>query len=301
MKSKRLYGNTLLMITAIIWGTAFVAQSVGADHVGPFTFTASRSFVGGVVLIPVIFLMDMLRKRDGKAPQTGDRRTLIIGGLLCGTALCIASAFQQAGISYGTSSGKAGFITALYILVVPLLGLLLGKKVRPIIWLCVMMSIGGLYLLCVTDGFESVQMSDLLVLCCAFCFAIHIQIIDHFSPKVDGVRMSCIQFFVCGVLAAVPALMTEAVVWEDILSAGMPILYAGVMSSGVAYTLQIIGQKYSDPTVASMIMSLESVFAVLAGAVMLSQIPTIREIAGCVIMFAAIIIAQLPEKKKAHQ
>ena len=298
MKSKRLYGNTLLMITAVIWGTAFVAQSVGADHVGPFTFTASRSFVGGFVLIPVIFLMDMLRKKEGGTAPKGDRRTLILGGVLCGTALCIASVFQQIGISGGTSSGKAGFITALYILVVPMLGLLLGKKVRPIIWLCVMMSVGGLYLLCVTDGFSSVQLSDLFVLCCAFCFAVHIQIIDHFSPKVDGVRMSCIQFFVCGILSAVPAIFSEPFAVADLQAAALPILYAGVMSSGVAYTLQIVGQKYSDPTIASMIMSLESVFAMLAGAVILSQVPSGREILGCVIMFAAIIIAQLPEKQK---
>lgn len=301
MRSKRLYGNTLLMITAMIWGSAFVAQSVGADHVGPFTFTAARSFVGGVVLIPVIFFMDALGKKSGQNKPAGDRRTLVIGGIACGVALCIASALQQAGISYGTSSGKAGFITAMYILVVPLLGMFMGRRVRPVIWLCVIMSVVGLYLLCAAGGLGSVQMSDLLVVACAFCFAFHILIIDHFSPLVDGVRMSCIQFFVCGALAAVPALITEEIVWADLVSAAVPVLYAGVMSSGVAYTLQIVGQKYSDPTVASMIMSLESVFAVITGVIILHQIPTMREVLGCVIMFAAIIIAQLPEKQKAHQ
>lgn len=286
------------MITAIIWGSAFVAQSVGMDHVGPFTFTAARSFVGSAVLIPVIFLMDRLRRHEGAAAQTGDRRTLILGGIACGVALCVASSLQQMGIAYGTSSGKAGFITALYILVVPLMGLVLGKRVRPVIWLCVMMSVGGLYLLCVTDGLGSVQKSDLLVLACAFCFAAHIQIIDYFSPRADGVRMSCIQFFVCGLLALIPMFLTETPRWDDILAAANPILYAGVMSSGVAYTLQIIGQKHTNPTVASMIMSLESVFAVITGILVLHQTPSVREVTGCVIMFAAIIIAQLPEKKR---
>ena len=298
MKSKRLYGNILLMITAVIWGSAFVAQSVGMDHVGPFTFTAARSFVGSLVLIPVIFLMDMLRKKDGEEKTQRDNKTLVMGGIACGIALCVASSFQQMGIAYGTSSGKAGFITALYILVVPIIGLALGKRVRPVIWLCVAMSIGGLYLLCVTDGLGSVQKSDLLVLICALCFAAHIQIIDYYSPKVDGVRMSCIQFFVCGVLALIPAVLAEAPRWGDILLGAGPILYAGVMSSGVAYTLQIIGQKHTNPTVASMIMSLESVFALLTGMIVLHQMPTVREMLGSAIMFAAIILAQLPEKKR---
>ncbi|MGI6028987.1 MAG: DMT family transporter [Candidatus Heteroscillospira sp.] len=288
----------MLMITAVIWGSAFVAQSVGMDHVGPFTFTAARSFVGFVVLLPVIFLMDALRRREGAQAAPGSRRDLILGGVACGVILCVANSLQQVGMAMGTSAGKAGFITALYILGVPLLGLLLGKRVRPVIWLCVAMSIGGLYLLCVTEGLESVQKSDLMVLLCAVCFAGHIQVIDYFSPRVDGVRMSCIQFLVCGILASVPMMLTEEPCWSDLVDGAMPILYAGVMSSGVAYTLQIVGQKYTNPTVASMIMSLESVFAMLTGVVVLGDFPTAREVLGSAVMFAAIIIAQLPEKKR---
>ena len=295
--NKRIFGNAALILTAVIWGTAFTAQSVGMDYVGPFTFTAARSFVGGLVLLPVIALMDALRKRSGESAPRGSRRDLIVGGVLCGIALCVASSFQQVGIAQGTESGKAGFITALYMLFVPIFGLVLRKRVRPVIWLCVAMSIGGLYLLCVSDGLGSILPSDLLVLCCAACFAVHIQIIDGFSPRVDGVRMSCIQFFVCGVLSLAPMLMFEEVELSSLLAAWGPVLYAGVMSSGVAYTLQIIGQKYTNPTVASMILSLESVFALIGGVVVLHQLPTARELIGCCIMFAAIIIAQLPEKK----
>ena len=211
----------------------------------------------------------------------------------------MASLLQQAGIAAGTSSGKAGFITALYILFVPLLGLLMHKKPRPIIWLCVAMSIFGLYLLCVTDGLGSVRGSDLMVLACAVVFAVHIQIIDRFAPLVDGVRMSCIQFFVCGAIALVLTFIFEKPDFSALLAAWGPVLYAGVMSSGVGYTLQIIGQKYTNPTVASMILSLESVFAVLGGIVILGQMPAAREIVGCCVMFAAIVIAQLPEKKRA--
>jgi drug/metabolite transporter (DMT)-like permease len=301
MNKNQLKGSLILTVTAVIWGSAFVAQSVGMDYVGPFTFTAARSFVGGAVLIPVIFLMDALRRRAGAPASAGDARTLLLGGILCGAALCVASSFQQMGIALGTESGKAGFITALYILVVPLMGLLLGKRVRPVIWLCVAMSIAGLYLLCMAGGLGQVRRSDLLVLLCAVCFAGHIQIIDYFSPRVDGVRLACLQFFVCGLLAAGPMLLTETPRWADVFAARNAVLYAGVLSSGVAYTLQIIGQKYTHPTLASLLMSLESVFAVLSGALILHQIPTGREIAGCCIMFAAIIIAQLPEKERKKQ
>ena len=252
-----------------------------------------------MVLLPVIALMDALRSRSGESAPRGSRRDLIAGGVLCGIALCVASSFQQVGIAQGTESGKAGFITALYMLFVPIFGLVLRKRVRPVIWLCVAMSIGGLYLLCVSDGLGSILPSDLLVLCCAACFAVHIQIIDGFSPRVDGVRMSCIQFFVCGAIALVLTFIFEKPDFSALLAAWGPVLYAGVMSSGVGYTLQIIGQKYTNPTVASMILSLESVFAVLGGIVILGQMPAAREIVGCCVMFAAIVIAQLPEKKRA--
>ena len=294
-----MFRNLALLLTALIWGTDFTAQSVGMDYIGPCAFTAARSFIGGIALLPVIALMDGMRRRSGESPAPEGGRTLVIGGVLCGVALGVASLLQQAGIAAGTSSGKAGFITALYILFVPLLGLLMHKKPRPIIWLCVAMSIFGLYLLCVTDGLGSVRGSDLMVLACAVVFAVHIQIIDRFAPLVDGVRMSCIQFFVCGAIALVLTFIFEKPDFSALLAAWGPVLYAGVMSSGVGYTLQIIGQKYTNPTVASMILSLESVFAVLGGIVILGQMPAAREIVGCCVMFAAIVIAQLPEKKRA--
>ncbi|MGE4353332.1 MAG: DMT family transporter [Oscillospiraceae bacterium] len=300
MKKNKFYGNTMLFITALIWGSAFVAQSVGMDYVKPFTFTAVRSLIGGITLIPVIFLMDLLRKREGGTKKAGSRRDLMIGGVSCGIVLFVASSFQQVGMSLGTPPGKAGFITALYILVVPIIGLILKKPVRPILWLCVAASILGLYLLCTDGGLGSITTGDFLVFICAFCFAAHIQIIDYFSPKVDGVRMSCIQFFICGIISFFVMLFTENPSMEALLAAKTSILYAGVMSSGVAYTMQILGQKHTSPTVASLIMSLESVFAVLAGIVILHQIPSLRDILGCIIMFTAIIVAQLPEKKSTE-
>ncbi|MGI6013700.1 MAG: DMT family transporter [Oscillospiraceae bacterium] len=299
MKSKKLYGNILLLITAFIWGSAFVAQSVGMNYIGPFTFNAVRSIIGGLVLLPVIVLVDAMRKKDGTYHKATpeERRALRIGGICCGIIFSVASCLQQIGINEGTSSGKAGFITAFYILLVPIMGLFLKKRVRPLIWGCVALALTGLYLLCVTDN--SVSRGDLYVLLCAFCYAIHILIIDYFSPKVDCVRLSCIQFWVAGILSGICMLLFETPVLSDILAAWAPILYAGVMSCGVAYTLQIIGQKYTDPTIASMLMSFESVFAVLAGILILQQLPSASEWIGCVLMFAAIIIAQLPEKRTA--
>lgn len=297
MKSKQWYGNVLLLITALIWGCAFVAQSVGMDYVGPFTFNAVRSIIGGIVLLPVILLVDTMKKKDGvnRNVSQKSRRTLHIGGLCCGVVFSIACCLQQIGINEGTSSGKAGFITALYILLVPILGLFLKKRVRPIIWGCIVLALTGLYLLCVTTN-SGISRGDIYVLLCAFAYSVHILMVDYFSPKVDGVRLSCIQFWISGILSGICMFLFETPVLSDILAAWMPILYAGVMSCGVAYTLQIIGQKYTDPTIASMLMSFESVFAMLAGIVILHQLPSVREWIGCLLMFAAIMIAQLPEK-----
>ena len=210
-------------------------------------------------------------------------------------ALCIASNLQQFGIKY-TTVGKAGFITAMYIIIVPVIGIFLKKTTGLRIWISVLLAVGGLYLLCMTEGF-SIAFGDLLVLLCAVMFSVHILIIDYFSPKVDGVRMSCIQFFVSGILSGVAMLIFEQPDLGAILQAWMPILYAGVMSCGVAYTLQIVGQKDMDPTIASLILSLESVVSVLAGWVILGQKLSSKELFGCVLMFAAIILAQLPDKK----
>lgn len=295
-----LKNSLILLLAAIIWGIAFVAQSVGMDYVGGFTFNAARSLIGSAVLVPLILVLGQKNSGSVSSHSTTSgqqsRKDLIIGGISCGICLCLASNFQQFGIKY-TTVGKAGFITACYIVIVPVIGLFLGKKCSKFIWAAVVMSLVGLYLLCITDGF-SVGKGDLLVLVCAFLFSVHILVIDHFSPKVDGVKLSCIQFLTCGILSGIPALLFEHPELSSILAAWQPILYAGVMSCGVAYTLQIIGQKNMNPTVASLILSLESCISVLAGWVLLGQQLSAKEILGCVIMFAAIILAQLPQKQK---
>lgn len=291
--------SLLLLLTATIWGIAFVAQSVSMDYIGGFTFNSIRSLIGSLTLLPVILLLSKPKSAEEKnRPQTSsNQKILITGGICCGIILCLASNFQQFGIKY-TTVGKAGFITACYIVIVPIIGLFLGKKCSKFIWAAVGMALIGLYLLCITDGF-SIGKGDLLVLVCAFLFSVHILVIDHFSPKVDGVKLSCLQFLTCGILSGIPALLFERPSFSAICQAWMPILYAGIMSCGVAYTLQIIGQKNMNPTVASLILSLESCISVLAGWVLLGQQLSTREILGCVIMFAAIILAQLPQKQNA--
>ena len=290
----RMKNNILLVLTALIWGCAFVAQSMGMDYVGPFTFNMARFLIGAVVLLPVIWFMD--RQRKTGAEKGAGQKTLIIGGICCGIALAVASTLQQWGILF-TTVGKAGFITAMYIVIVPLLGIFIGKKVRPLIIGCVAIAVVGFYFLCMTESLR-LGLGDFLVLLCAIAFSIHILVIDHFSPKVDGVKMSAIQFLTAAIISAIPTLLWEQPVFTEILQAWQPVLYAGVMSCGVAYTLQIIAQKNADPTVASLLLSLESVFSVLAGWVLLGQGLSLKELFGCVLIFCAIILAQLPEKKK---
>ena len=290
----------ILFLTAFIWGTAFVAQSMGMDHIGPFAFNAARSFVGGLALIPVILVFEQRKPPVQKQAEKAFRKPLLLGGLSCGLALGVASCLQQVGIKY-TTVGKAGFITALYIVIVPILGLFLGKKVGVRLWVSVVIAIAGLYLLCMSGSF-SLQKGDLLVILCAFAFSVHIMVIDHFSPMVDGVKMSCLQFFVAGLLSlAVMAFAEGAPAAGDLFRSWMPVLYCGVLSSGVAYTLQIIGQKGVNPTIASLVLSLESVISVLAGWVVLHQSMTGRELLGCLLMFAAIVLAQLPDRAQGEK
>lgn len=303
--NKKLRGNLMLLLTAFIWGSAFVAQRSGMDYIEPFTFNGIRSFIGGIALIPVILLMSWKRPAElAETPEQelsdeekrAERKTLMIGGIACGVILFIASSLQQVGLAY-TTAGKAGFITALYIVLVPITGIFMGKKVRPILWLCVAMAVIGLYLLCVQEDF-SLGKGDFLMLLCAFGFTLHILVIDYFSPKTDGVKMSCIQFFVCGAISIVPIAAMETVVLSNILACWLPLFYAGALSCGVGYTLQIVAQKDTNPTIAAMLLSLESVFAVISGTIILHEQMAVREIIGCIIMFAAIIIAQLPSKEE---
>ena len=304
MKKTQMRNSLLLLLTAVIWGVAFVAQSVGMDYVGAFTFNCVRSIIGGLVLIPcIIFLKNLKHKEMGGQGKLSVKESLqvtrveLVGGICCGVALFAASNFQQFGISY-TTVGKAGFITALYVVIVPIMGLFFKKKVSFVIWISVVLSVVGLYLLCMTENSFSLAFGDLLVLICALLFSIHILIIDYFSPKGDGVIISCIQFFVSGVLSGVMMFLFETPRIEGILAAWMPILYAGVLSCGVAYTLQIVGQKDMNPTVASLILCLESVVSALAGWLILGQALNAREMAGCFLMFFAIVLAQLPVAQK---
>lgn len=327
--------SLLLILTSFIWGISFVAQSQGGDAIGPFSFNCIRFLLGSAVLVPVILFLDKkashnntdeiplhnntsemsqrnntneMSQHTKKRDHTSSNKTLWLGGISCGIILCIASNLQQLGINQGTPAGKAGFLTACYIILVPIFGLFLKKKCGWNVWIGVVLTLAGLYLLCMTDSL-TLQLSDILVLLCAVIFALHILVIDHFSPLVNGVKMSCIQFFTAGILTAIPMFLIDMkhslsgfTEWLPSLAswdAWIPLLYAGIMSCGVAYTLQIIGQKGVNPTVASLLLSLESVFSVLAGWILLQEKLGLREILGCVLIFAAIILAQLPSKQKS--
>ncbi len=322
-KGNQLRGSLMLFGAAFIWGFAFVAQRIGMDHVGPFTFNAVRNLIGAAVLVPCIAIIKQVQKKqaggngntqapdlqeqDKHAAGTGsitengawlnaDRKMLLQGGLVTGFFLCIASNLQQAGIKY-TSVGKAGFITALYIVLVPLLGIFLKKRIGWKVWASVGLAIIGLYLLCMSEEL-TIGKGDILMLLCALAFAFQILSIDHYAQKTDVVMLACLEFLVCGLLTTVLMFLFEKPTVNAIIRAGIPILYAGVLSCGVAYTLQIIGQKDLPPTIASLIMSLESVISALAGWLILHQSLSVKELSGCVIMFAAIILAQLPSKEK---
>lgn len=307
MKNKTTRNSCLLILTALIWGIAFVAQSEGGDAIGPFSFNCIRFIIGSIVLLPVIKLLEILGLSGSKRNSPEEKKTLLRGGITCGIILCVASNLQQAGITMGCPAGKAGFLTACYIILVPILGLFLKKKCSFMVWIGVILTVIGLYLLCMTEAL-TIKPQDTLVLLCALCFSFHILAVDHFTPLVEGVKLSCIQFFVAGIITAVPMIFLEmkpfsgntlnwAIQFQS-FDAWIPLLYAGVLSCGVAYTLQIIGQEDVNPSVASLLMSLESVFSVLAGLVILHQKLSIRELLGCVLIFGAVILAQLPEPTK---
>lgn len=312
----------MLLLTALIWGTAFVAQSVAMDYVEPFTFNFSRYIIGALVLVP--FAIISLKKKisnfdsNNSSHNNSNNNTVlekslnvekpnkkaflnssILGGIGCGVLLCVASMLQQYGILYTNSVGKSGFLTALYIIMVPIIGIFFKKKVKPLIWVCVILATVGLYLLCVKDGF-SFEIGDIFLILCALVFSFHIILVDYVSPRGDGVTISMIQFGVSAVLCFICALIFEHVSMANILRAWMPILYAGVMSCGVAYTFQILGQKYVEPTKASLILCLESVFATLGGWVILKEVLSLREAIGCIVVFIAIILAQFVQYNKTN-
>lgn len=284
-------GVAMLAFASFIWGTALVAQSAGAEHMGPFTFNAVRFAIGGVSLLPVVFFLSQRRGASARTRESG-RSPLFKGALFCGSLCFAATTFQQIGIAH-TTAGKAGFITSLYIMIVPLLGFFVGRRVPRLVWGCIAVAVAGMYLLCVNESLR-LGRGDTFMLLCALSTAVHILLVDRFSPLVDGVRLSCLQFLVCGTLSAAGALLFERPELAVVLAGWIPLLYTGVLSCAVAFTLQILGQKEVDPTLASLILSLESVFAVLAGWLVLGETLTLREIAGCALIFAAIVAAQTP-------
>ncbi len=297
MNKKATIGSIQLFLTAVIWGVAFVAQSDGMNYVGPFTFNCVRSFLGSIVLLPCIWWMRTRNREENARQKEGGTGTLIAGGLCCGLFLFLGSSAQQIALQY-TTVGKAGFLTALYIVLVPAVSMVFGKKTDKKIWFCVCVALVGLYFLCVRDGW-SIGTGDGYLLLGALFFTGHILVIDHFAPKTDNVKMSCIQFFVTGMCCLGPALVREQPSLPAIADAKIPILYAGIFSCGVAYTLQIMGQKTVKPTVASLILSGESIVSVLAGWILLHQVLSLRELFGCVLLFAAIVLAQVDVPAKA--
>ena len=315
MKTHKIRDTIFLFLTAMIWGAAFVAQSVSMDYIGPFTFICLRSVIGGLFLIPVIIVLDGIRKKsqnesadvvnsenilhietEEKQRLSWKNKQLIEGGIVCGIFLFFANCFQQTGIQY-TTVGKAGFITTFYIIIVPVVGLFFKKYCGILTWIGVVIALAGLYFLCITEKM-TIQRGDALILCCSFLYTGQILAIDHYNPFVDGVKMSCIQFLTGGMLGAICMFLFESPNMAMILNAAGPILYTGIMSTGVGYTLQILGQKGLNPTVAALIMSLESVFSALSGYLFLHQLLTTRELIGCVLMFIAIVLAQLPDIRR---
>ncbi len=307
MKNRRFLSNIALLTAALVWGFAFVSQEQAAKHIDTFTVNATRSFVAAVALIPLILFTSKKSGRPILESTKTDRKLLIKAGTMCGTLLCLSSALQQFGISIypddAAISARSGFITALYVIFVPIIGVLFFKrKVNFTVWLSVIVAVVGLYLLCGTNGISGIYAGDLLVLCCAVSFSLQILCVDHFIDRVDGVKLAAIQFLTCGIESMFLMFIFENPSMSDIMLASRYILYLGIMSSGVGYTLQIIGQKYSDnPTVASILMSLESVFAALGGWLLLNKALSLFEIIGCIVVFLAIVLAQLPTKTKPHK
>ena len=305
IKKNRLKGAFFLICTAVIWGLSFVAQSKGMDVIGTFTFNGIRTVIGSTVLIPFIIYSDYRKdKKIKKLPNDEqskikankklENKNLVKGGILCGIALCIGGNLQQDAFNY-TTVGRIGFITALYMIIVPILGIFMKKKVRPIIWVSAVLGSFGLYLLCASGEGVAFGKGEFLTLLSAIAFSFHILIIDKYSSLVDGVKLSCIQFAVSGVVSCVLMLIFETPTWHSILAAAPYLIYAGAMSCGIAYTFQILGQRDCEPTVASLLLCTESVFAALFGWLILNETLSVAEITGCAIMFVAIILSQIAD------
>ena len=304
MKTSKVFGNLILLLTSIIWGLAFVFQRTGMDNVGPITFNGVRMASGSVFLVILSIVFDLKKRKGAQAETQNDaetakkrKRATLVGGLLCGFFLTVSSLAQQMGMVH-TTAGKAGFITAMYMLIVPIVNLFLfKKKTSKTVWFAIALGIVGMYLLCVKENF-TLTSGDALILLCALLFSGHILCCDKYAPICDPIKLSAIQFTVAAVVCLILAFIFETPTASGIISAAVPILYCGIVSGGIGYTLQIIGQKHTDPATASIIMSFESVFAAIAGALILHETMLPQELVGSVIMFAAIILVQLPDRKK---
>ena len=300
MKNKKLLGNALLLLTAMIWGTAFVFQRVGMENIGPVTFTAARMALAAVAIGTLAFLTRRKEKAAGEMPEEGKSRVrnTVIGGICCGSFLTIATILQQKGLIY-TTAGKAGFITAMYILMVPVISFVfLKKRYTWTVWLAVVLGMTGMYFLCINEGF-SLAYGDIFIAVSALFFSFHILCCDYFVRLGNPLSISAIQFAASAVIAFVAALIMEEPGVDQLVSALVPIIYCGIVSGGIGYTLQMVAQKYTDPAIASILMSMESVFALIAGVIILNEQMSARELSGCVIMFIAIILVQVPSFKGA--
>lgn len=300
MNNKRILGNSLLIFTSIIWGMAFAFQRMGMESIEPATFASARMVLAAIAVGLVAFVLDVKKSAPHKKMTISEKKQYnkytVLGGICCGLFLSGGNLFQQIGL-VSTSAGKAGFITAMYMLFVPIINFILFKKQNTLrVWIAVVLGVIGMYLLCVTEAFTLTK-GDAFVLLCAVCFSGHILCCDHFVQKGNPVKISAIQFAVTAVLCGIVAFVTETPTMEKLVSAAVPILYCGLISAGVGYTLQIVAQKFTDPTVASLLMSLESVFAVVGGMLILGEEMRLQEWIGCVIIFGAIILVQLPSKK----
>ena len=293
--TKKLKGNIILFITAIIWGVSFVSQSVGMDYIGPNTFMGIRTLMGGIVLLPVIAVIDKGKKNSGTYQKT-DMKKLIKYGSVCGIFLCIAQTLQTYGLQT-TTTAKSGFLTALYIIFVAIIGLFVGKKLNFKMVAGILTAVIGMYFLCMYGEKADFNMGDVLTIICAVFFAGQILCIDKFVSGIDGLKLSCTQFLVAGTINTILMFILETPDVSAIMSCATALLYSGIMSCGVAYTLQVVGQRYAEPTTASIIMSLESVFAAIAGWILLQEAMSISQIAGCLLMFLAIVLVQLPDRK----
>ena len=288
-------GNLFLFMAALIWGCALVAQKAGMSHLGPFGFTAIRCTMGGLILLPLIWHLDKKKTPEEKAQEASGRETLI-GSVVCGLVLTSLILFQQFGLPY-TTVGKAGFITALYILLTPVMGIFLGKKAGKNLWIGVVIGLAGMYMLCLFEGVNGLTFGDLMMLGAAVMAAAHIHVIDHFVQRIDAVKLSSYQFIVCGLVCVIPMFVFEDISMEAVIDCLILILYAGLVSCGLGYTFQVIGQKATDPSLASLILSLETVFSLLAGWIFFKEVLSVPEYIGCGLMFIAILVSQLPDRK----